>query len=274
MLKGRNITLRLVADDDLDEMAALLANITDRGEYYPISLRSLTDMRRKVAETGWWENEQGQMLITGGDGTRLGHIFYFLADKYRGVHEIGYSIFRPADRGKGIMSAALRIFSAYLFEIKPIPRLELLIDVNNAASRRVAEKCGYRHEGVLRQYIFMRGEYHDCDALSLLRGECCFAGRGAERLTGNCEASSIRFGLPGSYPKTSLPSGETSGEGCVCRGIRPSPNPSLSGRVGNGIASTLSTGTTPGRPLSRAVTAVSARSGRSAADTSYPDQTR
>jgi RimJ/RimL family protein N-acetyltransferase len=112
------------------------------------------------------------MLITAKDGRKLGHIFYFKVDPFRKVYEIAYNIFRPADRRQGVMSEALRIFAAYLFEIKALPRLQVLVGVGNVASRRVAERCGFGHEGVLRQYIFMRGKYHDCDVLSVLRSEC------------------------------------------------------------------------------------------------------
>jgi ribosomal-protein-alanine N-acetyltransferase len=86
--------------------------------------------------------------------------------------EVGYAIFRPEDRSEGHMTEVLRIFSAYLFELKPIPRLQLGMFKGNAASRRVAEKCGYRYEGTQRRGNFRRGEYRDRETFSLLRGEC------------------------------------------------------------------------------------------------------
>jgi RimJ/RimL family protein N-acetyltransferase len=70
------------------------------------------------------------------------------------------------------MSDALPIFSAYLFELKPIQRLCLLTAQGNTASQRVAEKSGYRHEGTLRKAFFLRGAHRDCELYSLLREEC------------------------------------------------------------------------------------------------------
>ena len=87
-------------------------------------------------------------------------------------YEIGYSLFQRKDRGQGVVSEALRLFSAYLFDWKSTPRLQVLIAKDNAPSRRVAEKCGYQHEGTLRKCFFLRGEYVDCDLFSLLREEC------------------------------------------------------------------------------------------------------
>ena len=101
-----------------------------------------------------------------------GGIGFFQVSPHQAGYEVGYAVFRPEDRGQGIISTALRIFSAYLFDIKPIPRLQVLTAVGNVASRRVAEKCGYQHEGTLRQVYYMRGKHHDCDVLSLLRAEC------------------------------------------------------------------------------------------------------
>jgi RimJ/RimL family protein N-acetyltransferase len=70
------------------------------------------------------------------------------------------------------VSEALPIFSAYLFALKPIPRLYLHTAPGNTASQRVAQKAGYRHEGTLRQSFFLRGNVVDCELYSLLRDEC------------------------------------------------------------------------------------------------------
>ena len=86
-------------------------------------------------------------------------------------YEVGYAIYRPADRGKGYMTEALHIFAAYLFEVKEIPRLELAILPGNDASRRVAEKCGFKLDGVMRKQYFCQGQYHDLQVWSLLREE-------------------------------------------------------------------------------------------------------
>jgi RimJ/RimL family protein N-acetyltransferase len=172
MLEGRNIILRLYTESDLDEFLPLHAKLMERGEFFPISLKSDADTRKEFGEHGWWEEHTGRMLITAKDGRMLGGIGFFQPSPYQAGYELGYGIFRPEDRGKGFMTVALRIFSAYLFELKPIPRLQVSMAVGNAASRRTAEKCGYQYEGTLRKYFYMRGKHHDCDLLSLLRDEC------------------------------------------------------------------------------------------------------
>jgi RimJ/RimL family protein N-acetyltransferase len=58
-----------------------------------------------------------------------------------------------------------------LFTIKKINRLELKIMPANTPSKRVAEKCGYKFEGVARGAMFHRGIYQDLEVYSILRQE-------------------------------------------------------------------------------------------------------
>jgi ribosomal-protein-alanine N-acetyltransferase len=173
MLEGRIVNLRLFSAADLEPVSQLEQRLADRGEFFPIGLRSLITRRKDFEEHGWWQDDMGRMLITSKDDRILGDIGFFGGAQHHAGHEIGYQIYAPSERGKGLMSAALRIFSAYLFELKPIPRLQVLTLTGNAASQRVAEKCGYQREGVLRRLAFHRGDYRDCIVLSLLREECC-----------------------------------------------------------------------------------------------------
>ena len=171
MLEGENIIVRLFEEGDLEQFTRLYNNYSERGEYYPIAFRSLVHCRKRFSENGFWADDEGSMLITDKQGGMLGMIFFFKAAPYHEGYEVGYTLFRQQDRGQGVLSEALPLFCAYLFEWKKTPRLQLLIHKDNAPSRRVAEKCGFKHEGTLRQSFFMRGKYHDCDLFSLLRGE-------------------------------------------------------------------------------------------------------
>lgn len=69
--------------------------------------------------------------------------------------EVGYWVRRDA-RGRGVASCALRLATAWGFA-HGYRRLQLHADVENVASQRVAEKAGYRREGVLRAWIEQNG---------------------------------------------------------------------------------------------------------------------
>jgi RimJ/RimL family protein N-acetyltransferase len=63
--------------------------------------------------------------------------------------ELGYVV-APGARGRGVATAALSQLTDWAVSELGALRLELVIDVANAASKRVAARCGYEREGVLR----------------------------------------------------------------------------------------------------------------------------
>ena len=84
---------------------------------------------------------------------------------------IGYWCARQA-RGRGVTTRALRLLSLHGFEERGLQRLELITDPDNHASQRVAEKVGYRREGVMRSHLdHADGRRRDSILFSLLPGE-------------------------------------------------------------------------------------------------------
>lgn len=65
------------------------------------------------------------------------------------VGEIGYWT-RSEARGHGVMTRALVLAARWAFDEGGAARVQLRADVENVASRRVAEKAGFKLEGVLR----------------------------------------------------------------------------------------------------------------------------
>lgn len=66
--------------------------------------------------------------------------------------QIGYWCVCDA-RGRGIATRALRRLCRYALDELELQRLELLTDPENVASQRVAEKVGFRREGLLRSHL-------------------------------------------------------------------------------------------------------------------------
>jgi RimJ/RimL family protein N-acetyltransferase len=173
MLHGPHIILRLLEEKDFDEFIRLSNDFRHRGDFPDYRLFPLPQRLKEFRDTGLWTEHKGILLITDKSNHMLGCIAFFRNDpSYSSGYEIGYVIFRRDDWGNGYATEALRIFSAYLFELKPIPRLQVATAVGHAASRRVAEKCGYRYEGTLRQAAYSGGKHVDLELLSLLKEEC------------------------------------------------------------------------------------------------------
>lgn len=67
--------------------------------------------------------------------------------------ELGYVV-APAARGRGAATAILSQLTSWAFASAGALRIVLIIDVANPASERVAARCGYTREGVLRSIHF------------------------------------------------------------------------------------------------------------------------
>jgi RimJ/RimL family protein N-acetyltransferase len=63
--------------------------------------------------------------------------------------ELGYVVV-PAARGRGVATRVLALLTRWAFDELGALRIALIIDVANPASERVAERCGYVREGVMR----------------------------------------------------------------------------------------------------------------------------
>ncbi|MFA7761137.1 GNAT family N-acetyltransferase [Streptomyces sp. NRRL S-448] len=82
-------------------------------------------------------------------------------------HEIGYWAVKE-HRGRGYMTEAVLAVARWAFTELGATRLEWRAEVGNAGSRAVAEKAGFRVEGVLRAGIEQRGTSRDCWVGALL----------------------------------------------------------------------------------------------------------
>ncbi len=171
MLEGDKVNLRLFREDDLDEYYTHISKPSVIGEFWPIRVPSPSDLSKQFAANGFWGEDYGRILITDKKNQMRGNINYFRGLPYADGYELGYRVYRPEDRGTGIISEALPLFISYFFDLRPINRLQICTDVGNLPSKGVAEKLGFKHEGVLRQCLFHRGQFVDIDIYSLLRCE-------------------------------------------------------------------------------------------------------
>jgi RimJ/RimL family protein N-acetyltransferase len=83
------------------------------------------------------------------------------------VGEIGYGV-KPEARGRGVATRALRLLARWALDELELARVELITDVDNIASQRVAEKAGFVREGTLRQRLEVKGRRSDCVMYSML----------------------------------------------------------------------------------------------------------
>ena len=161
------VSLRRWREDDVDAIVAACQD-TEIHHWIPLPqpyLRehALAFVRGEVEGIG-----EDQFAIVE-DGRAVGSIGMGV-NRSRSGH-IGYWCAREA-RGRGVTTRALRLLSRHGFEERGLLRLELITDPDNHGSQRVAEKVGYRREGVLRSHLdHPDGRRRDSILFSLLPGE-------------------------------------------------------------------------------------------------------
>lgn len=99
-----------------------------------------------------WEAARARVALAVTDaesGRLLGSVGLNTTEQELGRVAIGYWT-APWARGQGAASRATRLLSSWAFDELHVDRVELLADVDNTASQRVAEKAGFAREGVAR----------------------------------------------------------------------------------------------------------------------------
>jgi ribosomal-protein-alanine N-acetyltransferase len=102
------------------------------------------------------------------DNRLVGTCGYVWLRTYRG--EISYELASPYWR-QGIMAEALDGIVDFGFAEMGLNRIEAPVMVENVASAQLLRKLGFLEEGVLRQYDFFKGRFHDMRLFALLKEE-------------------------------------------------------------------------------------------------------
>jgi RimJ/RimL family protein N-acetyltransferase len=125
------------------------------------------------AASYWHEGTAAPFAVTGAAGGEVvGGVGFRWVDITHAIGEVGYWLRREA-RGGGLTTRAVQLISKWALEALECERLQLRADELNVPSQRVAEKAGFRREGVLRSQQFSVREQRRIDFVmySLLPGE-------------------------------------------------------------------------------------------------------
>ena len=87
-------------------------------------------------------------------------------DRHRAC--LGYAVSREY-WNRGVATVAVKLAVNQVFKDYPdLVRLQGFVDVENEASQRVLDKCGFVKEGLLRKYSNVKGRIKDVFVYSLL----------------------------------------------------------------------------------------------------------
>ncbi|MFQ4140739.1 GNAT family protein [Chlorogloeopsis sp. ULAP02] len=125
----------------------------------------LIERRRKR-----FQNKQGIRwgIARKEDNIIIGSCGYGIKNEFQA--EIGYELARVYWQ-KGIMIEALRAMINWGFHQLGLNRIEAMVMVENIASVKLLGNLGFVEEGILREYGFWKGQFHDLKVFSLLKRE-------------------------------------------------------------------------------------------------------
>jgi RimJ/RimL family protein N-acetyltransferase len=160
-----------VREIDLDQLYAYHIDIDNRDDFFPRGILSQPALRKQFQETGFWSKDDGMLVMVSATDEILGHIEFFKTVNYLDEYELSYQVYAPEQRGKGITTEAVNLLVRYLFEAKRVNRIRLVIHPDNRASRRLAEKCGFKHEGTARGAWYHKGVHRDVEIYAILHDD-------------------------------------------------------------------------------------------------------
>ena len=167
------VQLRLLTELDVEELHAVVsANREHLARWLPWAARqTLADTRAFVRLTRrqFSENNGFQLAIV--PGGRIAGVVGFHAISWPNRSTtIGYWLAADA-QGRGTMTAAVRTLAEHAFTAWALNRVEIRAAVDNARSRAVAERLGFREEGTLREAERVGDRYLDHVVYGMLASE-------------------------------------------------------------------------------------------------------
>ena len=165
------IRLRNPVDADAPALcAAVLSSLPELTPFMPWATAAYDE-----AVTMSWiraELEAGEVryLIVGEDGEVAGTCGLNRFDKVDRRANLGYWL-RTDRTGRGWATRATVLLARHGLTRLGLERVEIMMAVENEASRRVAERAGATFEGTLRHRLLLHGVYHDAHLYSLIQAE-------------------------------------------------------------------------------------------------------
>ena len=167
-LRDEEIRLRPPVEADAEAIAsAVQASLVELARWMPWAVEgydaamALAWIRKKFDPS-----EQG-FLIIASDDEIVGTCGLNRFDAMNARAELGYWL-RSDRTGHGWATRATRLVAQYGIGELDLQRIEIIMSTRNEASRRVAERAGAKHEGILRNRIRLPDGQHDGHMYSIV----------------------------------------------------------------------------------------------------------
>jgi len=166
--------LRLIQQPHSRELFAVIeANRGHLRQWHPWVdlLKTPADMDRFI--TTWLQQMARYRGFHAGiweDGKLCGEINHLNIDWSNRSTVLSYWL-DEAYQGRGIMTAACRVFVSHAFQTLNLHRVTIECAAGNARSRRIPERLGFKFEGIIRGAEWLHDHFADHAIYGLLKGD-------------------------------------------------------------------------------------------------------
>jgi ribosomal-protein-alanine N-acetyltransferase len=123
-------------------------------------------IRRSLSVDAQWHATWA--IRTRADGQFVGMVNYHARQPWNRRLALGW-ILVPRFQGLGLMREAVAAVLPHCFDTLDMHRIEAEIEPENTRSAKLAERLGFRREGLLRDRLFVAGEPRSVQMYGLLR---------------------------------------------------------------------------------------------------------
>ena len=157
-----NITIRPQRPSDANRFFEILNN--DNFVYFGARPKTLKEEIKFLKKnTAWRKNNFAHNFSIILGKTVVGACGIHINQHRTFIGEIGYFVDEQY-WGKGIATQTVKFLEKLGFGKLKLNRIEILMDPRNKASEKVAIKCGYKKEGLMKKVVFSKrtNTYRDC----------------------------------------------------------------------------------------------------------------
>jgi len=173
-IRDAELVLRPLAASDAMPLFRLIDADRDRlGRWLPWveDTRTAADSARFIADATEERKRRRSMVLGVFVGEELaGTVGLHFIEWFDRCAELGYWIGSHAE-GRGYVTRAARCMLGFAFGPAGLNRLVIRCAVENERSKRVAERLGFRREGLLREAHWVAGRFLDQHLFALLSHE-------------------------------------------------------------------------------------------------------
>jgi RimJ/RimL family protein N-acetyltransferase len=172
MLEGKTIELRCLELEHLDRIVEWRNHRDIRKSFFNKALISISGQK------AWFDRYLVDpdraifIAVSKQSGKPVGMIGLYHIDQMNHKAEIGSTMVGdPSMWGRGIAVEMVELLIRYGFEDLNLNRIYAYAIDFNLGSIRVKEKCGFLHEGTLKQDHYANGKFYDVKLLGITRGD-------------------------------------------------------------------------------------------------------